>query len=239
MDDLETAVIPDPPCTCDYGAGWPPGGGHRPWCGQEPDDVDPPPPGLDWRTATRAALGEETQRLQREITNYGNGYELSLSRIAELSAENERLRRAEKTALDQVATERAASRTAHQEIDALRSELADRNRPTANTEWRARIAALLQARLSWRQAEGCAGDIVDHAVAPLLARVADLEAQRAAVLAVLRGLVDLKDGPRNANYERRKPLAWDAARRALIRATLNTPPDPAHDDDPPADTGGA
>jgi hypothetical protein len=35
-------------------------------------------------------------------------------------------------------------------------------------------------------------------------------------LSILRELVDLKDGPRDADYERRKPLAWEAARR-LVR----------------------
>lgn len=32
---------------------------------------------------------------------------------------------------------------------------------------------------------------------------------------VLQELVDLKDGPRGADYERRKPAAWEAARDAL------------------------
>ncbi len=40
---------------------------------------------------------------------------------------------------------------------------------------------------------------------------AEVERLRAA----LRELVALKDGPRDADYERRKPAAWDAARRAL------------------------
>lgn len=36
-----------------------------------------------------------------------------------------------------------------------------------------------------------------------------------AALDALRELVALKDGPRDAQYERRKPLAWEAARRAV------------------------
>jgi hypothetical protein len=35
------------------------------------------------------------------------------------------------------------------------------------------------------------------------------------IRAALVELVALKDGPRDAEYERRKPLAWQAARDAL------------------------
>jgi hypothetical protein len=34
----------------------------------------------------------------------------------------------------------------------------------------------------------------------------------------LRLLVNLKDGPRDADYERDKPLAWDLARAAVAEA---------------------
>lgn len=37
--------------------------------------------------------------------------------------------------------------------------------------------------------------------------------------AALRKLVELKDGPRNDNYEREKPIAWEAARAALAGFT--------------------
>jgi hypothetical protein len=43
----------------------------------------------------------------------------------------------------------------------------------------------------------------------------DAARERDRLRAALRDLVDLKDGPRGADYERRKPSAWEAARRAL------------------------
>lgn len=39
--------------------------------------------------------------------------------------------------------------------------------------------------------------------------------ERDRLRAVLRELVELKDGPRDEDYERRKPLAWQAAREVL------------------------
>lgn len=45
----------------------------------------------------------------------------------------------------------------------------------------------------------------------LAVRVDELEA-------VLRELVDLKDGPRDEDYERRKPAAWERARELLAAA---------------------
>lgn len=50
------------------------------------------------------------------------------------------------------------------------------------------------------------------------ARVVALAGREMAELKeVLAALVDLKDGPRGKDYERRKPLAWEAARKALGR----------------------
>jgi hypothetical protein len=142
--------------------------------------------GAAWAERFRLATGavsceqayEWTSEIGGKLGAIENGRDAALARVAELETDNERLRLVEKTALDQLATERTASRTAHQEIDALRAELADRNRSTADTEWRERIAALLQARLSWRQAEGCADDVIHYAIAPLLARVAELSEER-------------------------------------------------------------
>ena len=72
----------------------------------------------------------------------------------------------------------------------------------------------------------------DHGVAPkwlteghrpealesnLAAHVVELERYRAALAALVR----LKDGPRDAAYERDKPAAWDLARRLLGEAATD------------------
>lgn len=58
-------------------------------------------------------------------------------------------------------------------------------------------------------------DTLDIAGKALLDAAAERDALRAAVAE----LVALKDGPRGAEYERRRPLAWDAARAALATDT--------------------
>jgi hypothetical protein len=47
----------------------------------------------------------------------------------------------------------------------------------------------------------------------------------------LRLLVNLKDGPRDADYERDKPLAWDLARAAVAEAdALQATPPPLREE---------
>jgi hypothetical protein len=66
-------------------------------------------------------------------------------------------------------------------------------------------------------------DTVMAIVAPAIAHARHLNAQDRVRLfrqlelveGVLRELVTLKDGPRDADYERRKPLAWQHARDLL------------------------
>jgi hypothetical protein len=45
--------------------------------------------------------------------------------------------------------------------------------------------------------------------------IQSLKAENLLLRAALNELVTLKDGPRDANYEQRKPFAWDLARRLL------------------------
>jgi hypothetical protein len=97
-----------------------------------------------------------------------------------------------------------------------------------------RAAGTLTSVKPWQErtaTAGLAGQARDRAedVLSLLAEVRRLRAAVDAALALfrhaderrlraemaLRDLVDLKDGPRDAAYERRKPSAWEAARRAL------------------------
>lgn len=66
----------------------------------------------------------------------------------------------------------------------------------------------------WREAEARA-EAAEATVAGLRERVAKAEA-------ALRELVTLKDGPRDAEYERRRPLAWDAARALLADAPVGS-----------------
>jgi hypothetical protein len=63
--------------------------------------------------------------------------------------------------------------------------------------------------------------LVDHAVAPVVERI--VAARVGEVVEPLRELVTLKDGPRGEDYERRKPLAWEAARAALRAADAPVP----------------
>jgi hypothetical protein len=64
--------------------------------------------------------------------------------------------------------------------------------------------------------------------------VAELDAMRRLVSTqdyALRLLVNLKDGPRDADYERDKPLAWDLARAAVAEAdALQATPPPLREE---------
>jgi hypothetical protein len=53
----------------------------------------------------------------------------------------------------------------------------------------------------------------DLAAAQMQVRVRDARLDQVRI--ILSDLVDLKDGPRDAAYERRKPFAWEAARQIL------------------------
>lgn len=57
-------------------------------------------------------------------------------------------------------------------------------------------------------------------------RIAELQEQSEAVREALTELVKLHDGPRDDDYEKRKPLAWAAARAVLYPASEPPAPDP-------------
>jgi hypothetical protein len=99
----------------------------------------------------------------------------------------------------------------------------------------ARVAAeAVAARVAEARAEGRAEEAERHMAATvantkrvgelraeadeILAAVAAVADENDALLAVLRELVRLKDGPRDAAYERDKPKAWDAARAVVADA---------------------
>jgi hypothetical protein len=70
---------------------------------------------------------------------------------------------------------------------------------------------------------GAAGDALVGAVEALppdlaAAEVPGVDRRLQAVVDALADLVALKDGPRDDDYERRKPLAWQTARLVLIDA---------------------
>jgi hypothetical protein len=74
--------------------------------------------------------------------------------------------------------------------------------------------------VTWREwAESMARDEYKSVLAfELAAASIDFRAAEDA----LRELVELKDGPRDVEYERRKPLAWDRA-RAIVEGTTEEP----------------
>lgn len=68
---------------------------------------------------------------------------------------------------------------------------------------------------SYAAFRGLYGVELAHVYDELQAKLAAVERERDELREALRELVDLKDGPRDADYERRKPLAWQAGRDAL------------------------
>ena len=57
-------------------------------------------------------------------------------------------------------------------------------------------------------------------VKAVLAEVMALRSQLDEAVRLLRTLVELKDGPRDATYEQEKPKAWAASRAFLLAAAL-------------------
>lgn len=98
---------------------------------------------------------------------------------------------------------------------------------------RARLRALDGVREAYDRRGQAMGHLAaavnasEDAIAELRAEVAAAEQRGAEALAALRELVRLKDGPRDAAYERDKPKAWDAARAAAVPV-----PDTTKDDRP-------
>ncbi len=122
-----------------------------------PQTPGPPQPGLDWRTATRAELGDEIQRLREdadavvailrsEREHAEAQRDAALARITEIWAERERLRRnVTKTAIErdgavrrlaEVAVERDAAETRVAELEAQRAALGE-------DEWREQVRVAL------------------------------------------------------------------------------------------------
>lgn len=83
----------------------------------------------------------------------------------------------------------------------------------AGWPWTAYALAAVKAE----ESAGCAGDFEARVRAAVAEEAVDLKTRLFDAEAALAELVRLKDGPRDAAYERDKPLAWSRARAVLAQ----------------------